>query len=72
MTNQMQMQTDMVSRLAVMLQENHPDMSMEAALTEVFNSEIYQKVMDPRTSLYYQSPRYVYSFLEDEIRAGKF
>ncbi len=71
MTEKMQMQTDMVSRLAVLLQEQHPNMSMENALDAVFNSTTYQKVMDPQTTLYYQSPRYVYSFLNDEMRRGK-
>ncbi len=71
MTEKMQMQTDMVSWLAVLLQEDHPNMSMENALDEVFNSVTYQKVMDPKTTLYYQSPRYVYSFLNDEICTGK-
>ncbi len=63
----MEMKTDMVSRLATMLMQNNPGMSMEQALDEIFSSETYEKLMNDRTQLYYQSARYVYSFLEEEM-----
>ena len=47
------------------------DMKMNDALAIVFNSDTYQKVMDDKAGLYYQSPRYVFSFLDNEIKNGK-
>ena len=49
--------------------------SMKADMVKnlaVFNSDTYQKVINEQTHLYYQSPRYVFSFLEEELRIGKF
>jgi hypothetical protein len=37
----------------------------------VFNSDTYEKVMDEGTGLYYQSPRYVFSYLITELKTGK-
>lgn len=65
------MMADMLKSLAVLLVKNNNDMTMEQALSLVFNSDIYQKVMDERTRLYYQSPRYVFSFFEEELKKGK-
>ena len=42
----------------------------EQALSSVINSDTYQCLQDDATRLYYQSPRYVYSFLECEIKTG--
>lgn len=64
------MMADMVKSLALLLMEQN-EVAMEQALSIVFNSDTYGKVMDERTRLYYQSPRYVYSFLEAELRKGK-
>ncbi len=67
----MEMKANMVSRLAALLMENNPGMSMEQALDEIFSSETYDKLMNDKTQLYHQSARYVYSFLEEEIYLGK-
>lgn len=64
------MMADMVKSLALLLMEQN-GLTMEQALSVVFNSDTYSKVMDEKTRLYYQSPRYVYSFLEAELRKGK-
>lgn len=72
MSEKTQMKADMVRNLACLLMENHPDMTMEQALSAVFNSDTYQKVMDEGTGLYYQSPRYVFAFLKEELVKGKF
>lgn len=61
----------MVKNLSMLLMEHYTDLSMEQALNIVFNSDTYQKVLNKKTHLYYQSPRYVYSFLEEEIKTGK-
>ena len=40
------------------------------ALDTVYNSDTFSKVVNPRTELYYQSPLYIYSYLENEIHNG--
>jgi len=44
---------------------------LEEALDVLYNSTLYQKLKDPDTGLYYQSPGYVYSYLKNEIDTGK-
>lgn len=66
-----EMKADMVRDLAAMLMDNDPELSMEQALDIVFNSETYQKLQDEHTRLYFQSPGYVFSFLQQELRTGK-
>ena len=47
------------------------ELSMEEALSMVFNSETDQKLLDDNTRLYYQSPRYVYTYLEHVLKTGR-
>ena len=65
------MKADMVKNLAILLMNQNKDMGMNEALAIVYNSDTYQKVMDDKAGLYYQSPRYVFSFLDNDIRNGK-
>ncbi len=58
------------SELAAMLVESR-DMTFEQALDTLLNSETYQKLSDPETGLYYQSPLYVYDYLHNELLTGK-
>lgn len=67
----MEMKAYMVNKLATMLLESDGNKSMEEALSIVFNSDTYQKIMNEKTHLYYQSPMYVYAFLEQELKQGK-
>ena len=71
MNEQLMMKMDMVKNLALLLVEHDETLSMEQALSVVFNSETYQKVMNEKTRFYYQSPRYVFAFLEAELTKGK-
>ncbi|MBU9898882.1 hypothetical protein KTQ94_09265 [Prevotella stercorea] len=66
-----EMKSDMVKNLAILLMEQNKNMKMNEALALIFNSETYQKVMNEKAGLYYQSPRYVFSFLDYEIKNGK-
>jgi len=66
-----EMKADMVSALAVLLKEQNNELTMDQALSIVFNSDTYQRLQDERTGLYYQSPRYVFSFLDAELKTGK-
>ena len=66
-----QMKLDMVTKLASLLMEEQTEMTMEQALSIVLNSDTYQRLLEDNTALYYQSPRYVYSFLQTELPTGK-
>ena len=65
------MKADMVKNLALLLMAQDQSLTMEQALSAVFNSDTYQKVQDERTTFYYQSPQYVFSFLENELKSGR-
>lgn len=43
-------------------------MSIKEALATLYNSKTYEKLTDPMTGLYFQSARYVYSYLTDELK----
>ncbi len=58
------------SELAAMLMETR-SMTFEQALDTLMNSETYQKLSNPETGLYYQSPLYVYDYLQNELLTGK-
>lgn len=62
---------DMVTKLAILLIEDGKASTMVDALDVVINSDTFQKLMNDKTALYYQSPRYVYDFLSNEIITGK-
>ena len=44
--------------------------SLEDSLDILYNSETFQKLNNPDTGLYFQSSRYVYQFLKNEIETG--
>jgi hypothetical protein len=66
-----EMKADLVKNLAILLMEENKNLSTSEALSAIFNSDTYQKIMDDKAGLYYQSPRYVYSFLNNELKTGK-
>lgn len=70
MNYQEQMKLDMVKNLALLLLNDDPQRSLEQALADVINSDTYLRLMRESTHLYYQSPRYVYSFLKSELETG--
>lgn len=45
--------------------------SIEEALDCVYNSELFEKLQNLSTGLYYQSSGYNYELLKDEIKYGK-
>ena len=70
MTDIQYMNECMMRDLAVMLIEEYK-ISLEQALDILYNSETYEKLNDPRTGLYFQSPVYVYDFLQKELKSGE-
>ena len=65
------MKDDMVTKLAILLIESGEATTMPHALSTVLNSETYQLIQSDKTALYYQSSRYVYDFLVNELHQGK-
>ena len=43
-------------------------MSMDEAFRCYYESTTFQKIANPETGLFFQSPGYVYSYLEEEIK----
>ena len=71
MDEKQMMKNDMVAKLAMLLIDNGKASSMTEALGIVINSETYQRFIDDNAALYFQSPRYVYDFLKNELLTGK-
>lgn len=42
-------------------------MSPQEAIDTLYTSETFERLQDDSTGLYYQSPGYVYSFLQNEL-----
>ena len=66
-----EMKADLVKNLAILLMNENKEMKIDEALAIVFNSDTYQKIMNDKAGLYFQSPRYVFSCLESELKNGK-
>lgn len=45
--------------------------SREEAIDMLYTSDTFERLQDDTTGLYYQSPGYVYSFLENELKTAK-
>ncbi|WOZ82776.1 hypothetical protein KUA50_007595 [Segatella hominis] len=45
--------------------------SLEEALDCVYNSELFERLQDLETGLYYESSGYNYELLKDELKYGK-
>ncbi len=45
--------------------------SPEEAIDVLYTSETFERLQDDATGLYYQSPGYVYSFLQNELSKAK-
>ncbi|MBQ8806692.1 MAG: hypothetical protein IJZ68_09645 [Bacteroidaceae bacterium] len=57
------------AELTILLMENR-NLSFQEAIDTIYTSDTYMKLRDKNTGLYYQSPKYVYSFLEHELLTG--
>lgn len=71
MSEKDEMKNDMVKNLVLLLMDKDKSLNMDQALSLVFNSDTYQKILNDKTRLYFQSPRYVFSYLENELEMGK-
>lgn len=64
------MRESLIAELAEMLMEDW-HCSMEEALSMLYNSETFDRLANPATGLYYQSPGYVYDYLKNELCTGR-
>ncbi len=46
-------------------------LGIDNAIDFIYNSDTYQKLTNPQTGLYVQSPAYIYQLLENEYKTGK-
>ena len=49
---------------------NRFNIASKEAFIYLYDSDIYEKLMDAETGLYRESPSYVYGLLQDEINFG--
>ena len=66
MTEIQYMNECMMRDLAMMLIKKY-NVSLSEALDILYNSETFEKLQDERTGLYFQSPVYVFDFLQKEL-----
>jgi hypothetical protein len=46
-------------------------MTIHQALDTLYASDTYKALENPKTGLYFQSPRYVFSYLHEEMKTGR-
>ena len=64
------MKDDLCTELAgLLIDEYHYD--PQKAIDVLYTSETFERLQDDSTGLYYQSPGYVYSFLQNELTNAK-
>lgn len=61
------MKDDICIELAGYLVDDY-NYTPEEALDVLYTSETFERLQDDATGLYYQSPGYVYSFLDNELK----
>ena len=59
----------MVQDLVEILSEEQ-DIEYDVAMHTIYDSEVYDKLIDSDTGLYRESPAYVYGLLQDELEYG--
>ena len=70
-TPEFQFQVECVAKNLVTMLMNKYNLSMPEALDKLYTSETFDRLTDPGCGLYYESPVYVFSFLQSEIEIGK-
>lgn len=62
---------DVMTRDLIALLMERLNLSMKSAFDIFYNSDTYAALNRPQTGLFFQSPKYVYSILETEMKTGK-
>lgn len=69
MDKEKQMIEYMVQDLVEILSEEQ-NIEYDVAMHTIYDSEVYDKLIDSDTGLYRESPAYVYGLLQDELEYG--
>ncbi|MBQ8085166.1 MAG: hypothetical protein IJ232_03565 [Lachnospiraceae bacterium] len=69
MGKEQQMIEYMVQDLVEMLTETR-SIEYDVAMRTIYDSQVYEKLIDTETGLYRESPSYVYGLLQDELNFG--
>jgi hypothetical protein len=69
--NEFKYLTECMTRDLIEMLMARKSMSLKEAFDALYTSETFEKLQDCRSGLYFQSPGYVYSFLEEELLTGK-
>ncbi len=69
MGKEQQMIEYMVQDLVEMLTETQ-SIEYDVAMRIIYDSQLYEKLIDIETGLYRESPSYVYGLLQDELNFG--
>ena len=64
------MKTFVTKQLILLLMEKE-NISVQEAVDTLYNSETFQKLSNTDTGLYFQSPRYVFDYLNEELKTGR-
>lgn len=70
MSKEQQMIEYMVQDLVEMHTETQ-GVEYDIAMHTIYNSQVYEKLIDTETGLYRESPAYVYDLLQDELNFGR-
>ena len=70
MSDDIQFQIECLSSELVEMLMRKYGWDIKTALDELYSSETYERLCDPKCGLYYESPVYVFSYLQNEIETG--
>ena len=69
MNKEQQMMECIIQDLIEILSETQ-GIEYDIAMKTIYDSEVYEKLTDPETGLYMESPSYVYGLLQDGLKDG--
>ena len=62
---------DILTRDIITLLMERQNMDMKSAFDVFYNSDTYAALNRPESELYFQSPKYIYSIMENEMKTGR-
>ena len=62
---------DILTRDIITLLMERQNMDMKSAFVVFYNSDTYAALNRPESGLYFQSPKYIYSIMENEMKTGR-
>ena len=62
---------DILTRDLIILLMERQNMDMKSAFDVFYNSDTYAALNRPESGLYFQSTKYIYSIMENEMKTGK-